>query len=148
MVVGLDRRINYQKLCKATRDLMEGAHFVGVNNDNLWPVEDGYMPGVGVFVAALKAASGRKPYIVGKPNPFMLKLAMEKADVPKEKMLMVGDKLDSDILMANRAKVKSALVLTGVTSAEEAASASGMLKPTIVVEDLPSLWGAIEKGLI
>ncbi len=148
VVVGLDRKISYEKLCKATRDLLDGAKFIGVNNDNLWPVEDGYMPGVGAFVAALKAASGRRPYIVGKPNPFMLRLAMEKADVERDKVLMVGDKLDSDVLMGNRAKVKTALVLTGVTSFEEAASASGLLKPNLIVEDLPTLWRAMERGLL
>jgi len=148
VVVGLDRSITYSKLCKATSDLLSGARFVGVNNDALWPVEDGFMPGVGMFVAALRAATGKRPYIVGKPNTFMLRLAMERADASPDEVLMVGDKLDSDILMGNRARVRTALVLTGVTSREDAASASGMLKPTLVVEDLMSLWRAMEKGMI
>ncbi len=147
VVVGLDRAINYQKICKATKDLLNGAKFVGVNNDALWPVEDGFMPGVGAFVAALRAASGRRPYIVGKPNTFMLRLAMEKADATEKEVLMVGDKLDSDILMGNRAKVRTALVLTGVTSPEEALSASGMLKPDIVAEDLYQLWDVIKNQI-
>jgi len=125
------------------RDLLSGARFIGVNNDGLWPVEDGFMPGVGAFVAALRAATGKRPYIVGKPNTFMLKLAMEKANVPRENVLMVGDKLDSDILMGNRAKVRTALVLTGVTAKEEALKATGMLKPDIVAEDLFHLWRLI-----
>ncbi len=139
VVVGLDRKITYEKLCKATRDLLSGARFIGVNNDALWPVEDGFMPGVGMFVAALRAASGRRPYIVGKPNTFMLKLAMEKADAAPPEVLMVGDKLDSDILMGNRARVKTALVLTGVTSEDEAYAALGMLKPDFIVRDLGEL---------
>ena len=148
VVVGLDRSINYKKICKATKDLLEGAHFIGVNNDTLWPTENGLMPGVGVFVAALKAACNREPYIVGKPNTFMLKLAMEKIKATPQEVLMVGDKLDSDILMGNKARTRTALVLTGVTSKEEASAATGLLKPGIIVENLYQLWKAIEKGLI
>jgi len=148
VVVGLDRDINYKKICKAVNDLLKGAHFIGVNNDALWPTENGLMPGVGVFVAALKAACKREPYIVGKPNIFMLKLAMQKVKVKPYEVLMVGDKLDSDILMGNKARTKTALVLTGVTSKEEALKATGLLKPAIVVENLYQLWKAIEKGLI
>ena len=143
VVVGLDRSITYEKLCKATRDLLAGARFIGVNNDALWPVEDGFMPGVGMFVAALRAASGKRPYIVGKPNTFMIKLAMEREKVPPERVLMVGDKLDSDILMGNRAKTQTALVLTGVTGREEAIRATGLLKPRYIARDLRHLWELI-----
>lgn len=143
VIVALDRRITYGKLCKATWDIMDGAVFIGVNNDALWPVENGFMPGVGVFVSALETATGRKAYIVGKPNTFMLELAREKVKVPPSRILMVGDKLDSDILMGNRAGVHTALVLTGVTSLSEVEQAEGELKPEIVAEDLVELWSKV-----
>ncbi len=143
VIVALDRKITYAKLCKATWDIMDGADFIGVNNDALWPIENGFMPGVGVFVSALETATGKKAYIVGKPNTFMLELAIEKVKVPASRILMVGDKLDSDIVMGNKAGVHTALVLTGVTSLSELNDAKGELKPEIVVKDLIELCSVI-----
>ncbi len=139
VVVALDRKITYPKLCKATWDIMDGSRFIAVNNDALWPVENGFMPGVGVFVSALKTATNREPYVVGKPNTFMLEIATNRFKVNRNNVLMVGDKLDSDILMGKRAGVKTALVLTGVTSQEDINKISEELKPDIIAKDLMEL---------
>lgn len=139
VVVGLDRKINYAKLCKAVRDVMEGALFIGVNGDTLWPVEEGFMPGVGVFLSAIKEATGVEPLIVGKPNTYMLELATKIYGCDPSQVLMIGDKLDSDIMMGRKVGAKTALVLSGVTSPEELKKAPADMQPHIVTKDLAHL---------
>ena len=139
VVVGLDRSVNYEKLCKAVKDVMEGALFIGVNGDPLWPVEEGFMPGVGVFLSAIEAATGISPLIVGKPNTYMLELAMEGLGCDPSQVLMVGDKLDSDIMMGKKAGAWTALVLSGVTTPGELDGAPGEMRPHVVARDLAHL---------
>jgi phosphoglycolate/pyridoxal phosphate phosphatase family enzyme len=139
VVVGLDRGVNYEKLCKAVRDVMEGALFIGVNGDPLWPVEEGFMPGVGVFLSAIETATGVKPFIVGKPNTYMLELAMEGVGCQPSQVLMIGDKLDSDIMMGKREGAWTALVLSGVTSPRDLEEAPPEMEPHVVARDLAHL---------
>ncbi len=139
VVVGLDRKVNYEKLCKAVKDIMEGALFIGVNGDPLWPVEDGFMPGVGVFLSAIETATGVKPIVVGKPNTYMLELAIQERRWEPHQVLMIGDKLDSDILMGKKAGARTALVLSGVTSPRELEEASPQMKPHLVARNLAHL---------
>ncbi len=139
VVVGLDRKVNYEKLCKAVRDVMEGALFIGVNGDPLWPVEEGFMPGVGVFLAAIETATGVKPFVVGKPNTYMLELAIQLFGCEPSRVLMVGDKLDSDIMMGRKVGAKTALLLSGVTSEEELRGVPPEMEPHLVARDLAHL---------
>lgn len=139
VVVGLDRDITYYKLCKAVRDIMAGARFIGVNGDPLWPVEEGFMPGVGVFLSAIKEATGINPLIVGKPSTYMLEMAMAAYGCDPSEVFMIGDKLDSDILMGRSAGVRTALVLSGVTSPQELKRCQEEAKPHIVAGDLAHL---------
>ena len=136
VVVGLDREMTYQKLCKAASDIAAGATFIGVNNDGVWPVEEGVRPGVGAFVAALETATGRKAHIVGKPNPKMLQIAMEKAKALPNETLMVGDKPDSDIIMGKRVGARTALMLTGLTSPQDLPRLSENERPDLVAKDM------------
>jgi len=139
VVVGLDREINYEKLCKAVKDVMEGALFIGVNGDPLWPVEEGFIPGVGVFLSAIREATGVEPFIVGKPNTYMLELAIKIYGCASSQVLMIGDKLDSDVMMGRKVGAKTALVLSGVTSPEELKGAPADMQPHVVAEDLAHL---------
>ena len=139
VVVGLDRDMTYQKLCKAASDIAAGAEFIGVNNDGVWPVEKGIRPGVGAFVAALETATNRRAFIVGKPNTKMLQIAMEKAGAQPEETLMIGDKPDSDIVMGKKLGAHTALVLTGLTKAEDVPLLPEEDRPEIVANDLGHL---------
>jgi len=143
VIVGLDRNMTYQKLCKAASDIADGAEFIGVNNDGVWPVERGIRPGVGAFVAALATATGRTAYIVGKPNPKMLQIAMEKIKVSPQETLMIGDKPDSDITMGKRIGARTALVLTGLTGPEDLPKLPVEEKPDITAKDLNQLAGIL-----
>jgi 4-nitrophenyl phosphatase len=144
VVVGLDRRFNYSKLTAAVRSLMMGAQYLCTNTDRTYPCEDGVMPGAGSMVAAISAASGRRPTVVGKPSRVFLNYALRTlgfAGDPKG-VLVVGDRPETDVKMAAVAGCHSALVLSGVTL--DASSIKGKYRPTYVFRDL---YHAVEKLL-
>ena len=137
VVVGLDRKLTYAKLSVAFRAIMNGAAFIATNDDASYPVEDGLLPGAGAIVAALAYSTGRKPITIGKPNPYMLDLIAEEHGIRKEDALMVGDKLETDILMAKKEGMRSALVLTGVSSRAEAME--GGIRPDFVADSIKEI---------
>lgn len=145
VVAGLDRKLTYEKLALAFRAILNGAEFIATNEDPSYPVEDGLLPGAGAVVAALAYSTGRKPVVIGKPEPYMLELIVKEHKVKKETTLVVGDKLETDILMAKKEGMMSALVLTGVSSRAEAMQ--GKIRPDFVVDsirDIPSIIKNLE----
>jgi HAD superfamily hydrolase (TIGR01450 family) len=139
VLVGLDRTLTYPRLARGLRALLAGAAFIAVNRDPRLPVEQGFEPGTGSIVTALEYASGRQAEIVGKPAPAIVLEALRELGAAPADALMVGDGLDLDIVAANAAGIESALVLTGLTSAEEARAATGDRRPTTVFAGLPEL---------
>lgn len=137
VVVGLDRKLTYAKLSVAFRAIMNGAAFIATNDDASYPVEDGLLPGAGAIVASLAYSTGRKPVIIGKPEPYMLDLIAKEHGIRKEDALMVGDKLETDILMAKKEGMKSALVLTGISSRAEAME--GRIRPDFVADSIKEI---------
>ncbi|MEW6748835.1 MAG: HAD-IIA family hydrolase [Candidatus Micrarchaeota archaeon] len=119
VVAGLDRHLTYEKLARANRNLERGAIFIASNLDPTFPTEEGPMPGAGAIVAAIEKASGSAPYVVvGKPNPFVISLIEKEHGVRKAEMLMVGDRVETDMHFAKNCGIKAALVLSGVTKKE------------------------------
>lgn len=117
VVVSFDRALTYEKLNIAYQALLRGARFVATNPDRALPVEGGTIPDTAANIAALEAATGRTVEVVtGKPHPLMLQAALEPLGLPPERCLMVGDRLETDVLMGQRAGMWTALVLTGVAS--------------------------------
>ena len=115
VVVGLDRNLTYRKLMYASMAIRNGALFIATNTDKTLPLPDGEVPGAGSIVSAISTATGRKPdYIIGKPNTFMLELALGRG-YDQSKVLVIGDRLDTDVEFAYNYGVDSAIVLTGVT---------------------------------
>lgn len=139
VVVGLDREFDYQKLAAATQSLMMGAAYLASNMDRVYPTEQGLMPGAGSIAAAISAAANRKPTNVGKPSRqfFQAALARLGDHAEKTRVLVVGDKPETDIRMANAVGCHSALVLSGVT--KSAHGLRGPSKPTYVFQDLYEL---------
>jgi 4-nitrophenyl phosphatase len=137
VVVGLDRGFNYRKLTTAIRAVLGGAQFVGPNPDPSLPMEDGLSPGAGAFQAAITAATGIKPLIVGKPEPTMVSIGLRLLGCAPQEAAMVGDRLDTDVVGGQRAGVVTILVLTGVATAE--AAAASPIKPDYVLRDLAEL---------
>lgn len=137
VVVGLDRFVTYEKIALACLAIRGGARFIGTNPDTSFPSERGLLPGAGAIQASLEAATGVRPTVIGKPEPLMLQLAMEHLGGTPTDTVMLGDRLDTDIMGAHAAGVQSILVLTGVSTRAEAAASEQ--PPALVVEDLIEL---------
>jgi 4-nitrophenyl phosphatase len=120
VVAGLDREISYEKLVKATRLIRSGVLFVGTNPDRTYPMPDGLVPGAGAILACLQASSDVEPVIIGKPQPEMYKVSMERLGVLPEDTLVVGDRLETDIAGAQAIGCQTGLVLSGVSSERRA----------------------------
>jgi HAD superfamily hydrolase (TIGR01457 family) len=120
VVVGMDRNLTYEKLAQATLLIRSGAQFVGSNPDRSFPTPAGLVPGAGAILAAIEAATDHQPLIVGKPAPEMYRIAMQRMGVAPENTLVVGDRLETDIIGAQQIGCHSGLVLSGVTTLEAA----------------------------
>ncbi len=142
-VVGsLDRQVTYQMLTEASLAIRAGALFLGTNGDVTYPTERGQAPGTGALLAALQAASGRAPKIIGKPEPYVYAQALARLGASPEVTLALGDRLETDVLGGQRAGLKVAIVLTGVTRREDLASSP--FRPDWVFEGLPDLCRALD----
>ncbi len=137
VVVGLDLEFTYDKLQRANAAIRKGARFVATNADPTLPVENGVMPGAGSVIAAIATATGKQPTVVGKPETLMMTTAVAQLGTHAGKTIMVGDRLDTDILAAQRAGLTTALVLTGVTSRDDLAG--NEIVPDYVFTDLPAM---------
>lgn len=136
VVVGIDRAFNYEKLKTAQSLILGGARFIATNRDATFPIEGGVVPGAGSIVAAVETAAGTAPLSMGKPEPAMLTLLLEKDGIRPDDAAMVGDRLDTDISCAHRAGMLALLVTTGVTSAETGRAATGEYRPDSIYADL------------
>ena len=120
VVVALDRGINYEKLRQATLWIRAGVPFIGTNPDRTFPTPQGQVPGAGSILATIEAATDVAPLVIGKPNPAMYQFALERMGLLPEEVLVVGDRLETDIAGAQNLGSPCALVLSGVTDEEKA----------------------------
>jgi len=111
----------FETLKTAIALIKNGAKFIGTNPDMVDPTERGEEPACGTFLAAIEAATNKKPYIIGKPNALMMMMAARKLGVRPEESIMVGDRMDTDIVGGMEAGMKTCLVLSGVTDREKVA---------------------------
>ena len=148
VVNGSDFTLTYEKLKIAGLAIQRGAAWVATNPDTTLPVEDGLWPGCGAILAALHATTGATPLIVGKPEPVMMVQALKHIGVAPTQAVMVGDRLDTDILGGIRSGMTTALVLTGVET--PATAAASTIRPDYVLRDLAELveraWGVVATG--
>ncbi len=145
VVVGLDMELTYGKLKVATRAICRGAGFVGTNPDTTFPEADGLSPGCGAILAALEAATNKRPIIIGKPEPIIFREALARLSLPPEQVAIVGDRLDTDILGGQRMGLTTILVLGGVTTPEELETSP--IRPDYVFENLVDLLAAWQGGM-
>ena len=141
VVVGKDYGLTWHKLDAAVLAIGSGAQLVGTNPDVTYPIENGLGIGNGAILAALTAATGAVPIIIGKPEPIMYRQALARMQCTAASTLAVGDRLDTDILGAERAGIASVLLLSGIATAEQAAGSS--VQPTVVLQGLPELTAAL-----
>jgi HAD superfamily hydrolase (TIGR01450 family) len=143
VLVGLDRALTYDKLRRGLRAILAGAAFVAINRDPRLPVENGFEPGTGSIVVSLEYASGKQAEVVGKPAPGLLFEALALVGAAPDQALMIGDGLDLDVVAGHRAGVDTALVLTGLTTAEQASAATDERAPGAIYRDLLELLEGI-----
>ncbi|MDP8971741.1 MAG: HAD-IIA family hydrolase [Actinomycetota bacterium] len=141
VVVGLDLQFTYDKLRLATSAIRAGARFIATNSDATLPTEDGLQPGAGSLIAAIATASGTQPVVVGKPEPLMVHEALRLFNLEASEAVMIGDRLDTDILAGKRAGILTALVLTGVSTRDDLADSE--ILPDLVFSDLPAMLEAL-----
>ena len=140
VVAGMDRNFNYHTLHRAQQAVLRGATFIATNRDGQYPIEGGKtIPGGGAMVAAIEACTDTTPVVVGKPEPLGLQIILERAGCAPTEALMIGDRMDTDVLCGNRLGVPTVLVLTGVTSPSQIDKAPDTMRPTYILTDLSHL---------
>jgi len=139
IVVGMDRAVNYDALADAYRALANGAHFVATNEDGTYPVPSGFLPGAGAMVGALRGMGFAPDVVIGKPSAAGFEIALRELEVPAQRVVMFGDRLETDILGGRNAGIDTALVLTGVSTQEEIAGSG--VEPTWIFADLVAAAG-------
>jgi HAD superfamily hydrolase (TIGR01450 family) len=135
VICGLDQEIDYRRIAMAASAIRDGGRFVATNADARYPVPEGFLPGAGAVVAAIRTASRVEPLVIGKPEPAMFLSILERAGVPPGEALVIGDSPDADIVAARRSGIPSVLVLTGVTDAAVAEGLEGERRPDWVAAD-------------
>jgi len=119
VVLGETISYNFEQITKAVRLVANGARFIATNPDPAGPTENGIVPACGAMAALIEAATGVKPYFIGKPNPLMMRSALNYLGAHSEATIMVGDRMDTDIIAGMEAGMETILVLSGVTRPEE-----------------------------
>jgi arabinose operon protein AraL len=144
VIASFDRTFDYRKLNIAFQALRQGARFLATNADATCPVAGGEIPDAGAVIGALEGCSKREvELVVGKPSPLIVEVALEQLGRPANECLMVGDRVETDILMGHQAGMATVLVLTGVT--QRAALANAPAQPDYVLEsiaEIPRLLGS------
>lgn len=138
VVVALDRTLNYRKINTAYQALLHGARFFATNPDKTCPMPGGGIPDAGATIAALEYITGKKlELLAGKPSKLMIDVAMQVTNLPPDRCIMVGDRLDTDIRMGYEAGMMTAVVLTGTTTRVQAEQATP--KPDLILENVGEL---------
>jgi NagD protein len=120
VVLGETRTYSFERITAAIRLVENGARFIATNPDPTGPSAQGPLPATGSVAALISHATGVDPYFVGKPNPLMMRSALNAIDAHSETTAMIGDRMDTDIVAGLEAGLETMLVLTGVTSREQA----------------------------
>ncbi len=139
VVLGETRTYSFEAITKAVRLILGGARFIATNPDVTGPSAEGPLPATGSVAAMITKATGREPYFVGKPNPMMFRSALNRIEAHSESTVMVGDRMDTDVVAGIEAGLETILVLTGSTSIEDVGRYP--FRPSRV---LPSIADAIE----
>ncbi|RME83795.1 MAG: TIGR01457 family HAD-type hydrolase [Caldilineae bacterium] len=137
VVLGETESYNYDLLTKAVRLVAAGARFIATNPDASGPSEHGIVPGCGSTAALIEHATGKAPFFVGKPNPYMMRAALNYLDVHSEDTVMVGDNMKTDIIAGIESGMETVLVLSGITRPEDVDQFP--YRPSRIVESVAEL---------
>jgi NagD protein len=141
MVLGETRTYSFETITKAIRLVESGSRFIATNPDPTGPSLEGSLPACGSVAALITKATGVDPYFVGKPNPLMMRSALNRLEAHSENTIMIGDRMDTDVVSGIEAGLETVLVLTGVTRAEEVNRFP--YRPNHVVDSIADLMSLI-----
>ena len=137
VLLGETRTYSFEAITKAIRLIADGARFIATNPDASGPSQQGMLPATGSVAALISTATGRTPYFIGKPNPLMMRFALNRIEAHSETTVMVGDRMDTDIISGLEAGLQTVLVLTGSTQPEQVERFP--YRPTRVVDSIADL---------
>jgi NagD protein len=137
VVLGETRNLSFDNLTKAVRLINNGSRFIATNPDATGPSPEGPLPATGAVAALITKATGKDPYIVGKPNPMMFRSAMRKIKAHSESTAMIGDRMDTDIVAGIEAGLHTILVRTGIS--DDAEIAKYPFRPTEILNSVADL---------
>lgn len=119
VIIGEGNTYNYENILKAVKLVMRGAKLIGTNSDLTGPAEDGIIPACRAMISPIEMATGQKAYFIGKPNPLMMRTGLRILGVHSEDAVMIGDRMDTDIVAGIETGLDTVLVLSGVTDQNE-----------------------------
>ncbi len=137
VVLGETRTYSFERITRAIRLIADGARFIATNPDATGPSSDGPLPATGSVAALISRATGVEPYFIGKPNPLMMRSALNAIDAHSETAAMIGDRMDTDIVAGLEAGMETILVLTGITNREDAEQHP--YRPSRIVDSIADL---------
>lgn len=144
VVVGMDRGITYDDLACALSALRNGAPFIATNEDATFPTPGGVQPGAGAMVGALRGMGFSPSAVIGKPSPIAFRMALRALGVGSERVVVIGDRLETDIQGGHDAGLDTALVLSGISSCEDIDTFG--IRPTWIAKDLAALVRGVSGG--
>jgi len=119
VIVGETRTYNYKQIEHAIRLVLRGAKLIGTNPDVTGPSEAGIVPACRALISPIELATDRKAYFIGKPNPLIMRHAIKKIKCRREDTLIIGDRMDTDIIAGIESEIETVLVLTGITAKDD-----------------------------
>ena len=137
IVVGMDRGISYDVLTKGLVALRNGARFIATNEDATFPVPGDVFPGAGAMVGALRGMGFAPDVVIGKPSPIAFRMALDRLGAAPQRVVMIGDRLETDIVGGRDAGLATALVLSGISTLDDVKRLG--VRPTWVAKDLVAL---------
>jgi NagD protein len=144
VILGETRTYSFERITQAIRLIAAGSRFIATNPDNVGPSPEGPLPATGSVAALVSRATGVDPYYVGKPNPLMMRSALNAIEAHSETTAMIGDRMDTDVVAGLEAGLETILVLTGVTTPGEAERYS--YRPSRIVESVADLIDELGGG--
>jgi NagD protein len=142
VVLGETRTYSFERITQAIRLVAAGSRFIATNPDNVGPTPDGPLPATGSVAALISRATGVDPYYVGKPNPLMMRSALNAIQAHSETTAMIGDRMDTDVVAGLEAGLETILVLSGVTTPGEAERYS--YRPSKIVDSVADLVDGLD----
>jgi len=118
VVVGESKSYSFDRIELAVNLVLKGAKLIGTNPDITGPIENGITPATKALIAPIEMATGKKAYFIGKPNPLMMRIALKKIGVKREETIIIGDRMDTDIIAGIESEIDTALVLSGISNIE------------------------------